>query len=335
MSATLPSTMRHVDYGAGGGPEVLRIVDGPVPSPGPDDILIEVHYAGVNGPDLAQRKGRYPPPAGASPLLGLEASGIVAAVGANITRWKIGDSVCALTPGGAYAEYCVAPAAHCLPLPDGFNLEHAGAIPENFFTVWTNVIERGRLVKGETIMIHGGSGGIGYSAIQVAKTWGATVIATVGSDEKSAFARSMGADHAINYRTQDFAEEARKIVGPKGIDVILDMVGGEYIKKNLGLLALEGRLVQIAFQQGSKLADFDMIPIMMRRLTITGSTLRAQPPENKARIALGLLTHLWPLFASGKLRVVIHKVFDFDDVVDAHAMLESGKHVGKLLLKVR
>ena len=335
MSATLPSTMRHVDYGAGGGPEVLRIVDGPVPSPGPDDILIEVHYAGVNGPDLAQRKGRYPPPPGASPLLGLEASGVVAAVGANITRWKIGDSVCALAPGGAYAEYCVAPAAHCLPLPDGFNLEHAGAIPENFFTVWTNVIERGRLVKGETIMIHGGSGGIGYSAIQVAKTWGATVIATVGSDEKSAFARSMGADHAINYRTQDFAEEARKIVGPKGIDVILDMVGGEYIKKNLGLLALEGRLVQIAFQQGSKLADFDMIPIMMRRLTITGSTLRAQPPENKARIALGLLTHLWPLFASGKLRVVIHKVFDFDDVVDAHAMLESGKHVGKLLLKVR
>ena len=335
MSATLPSTMRHVDYGAGGGPEVLRIVDGPVPSPGPDDILIEVHYAGVNGPDLAQRKGRYPPPPGASPLLGLEASGVVAAVGANITRWKIGDSVCALAPGGAYAEYCVAPAAHCLPLPDGFNLEHAGAIPENFFTVWTNVIERGRLVKSETIMIHGGSGGIGYSAIQVAKTWGATVIATVGSDEKSAFARSMGADHAINYRTQDFAEEARKIVGPKGIDVILDMVGGEYIKKNLGLLALEGRLVQIAFQQGSKLADFDMIPIMMRRLTITGSTLRAQPPENKARIALGLLTHLWPLFASGKLRVVIHKVFDFDDVVDAHAMLESGKHVGKLLLKVR
>ena len=335
MSATLPSTMRHVDYGAGGGPEVLRIVDGPVPSPGPDDILIEVHYAGVNGPDLAQRKGRYPPPPGASPLLGLEASGVVAAVGANITRWKIGDPVCALTPGGAYAEYCVAPAAHCLPLPDGFNLEHAGAIPENFFTVWTNVIERGRLVKSETIMIHGGSGGIGYSAIQVAKTWGATVIATVGSDEKSAFARSMGADHAINYRTQDFAEEARKIVGPKGIDVILDMVGGEYIKKNLGLLALEGRLVQIAFQQGSKLADFDMIPIMMRRLTITGSTLRAQPPENKARIALGLLTHLWPLFASGKLRVVIHKVFDFDDVVDAHAMLESGKHVGKLLLKVR
>ena len=335
MSATLPKSMRHVDYGAGGGPEVLRIVDGPVPSPGPDDILIEVHYAGVNGPDLAQRKGRYPPPAGASPLLGLEASGIVAAVGANITRWKIGDSVCALTPGGAYAEYCVAPAAHCLPLPDGFDLEHAGAIPENFFTVWTNVIERGRLLKGETIMIHGGSGGIGYSAIQVAKTWGATVIATVGSDEKSAFARSMGADHAINYRTQDFADEARKIVGPKGIDVILDMVGGEYIKKNLGLLALEGRLVQIAFQQGSKLADFDMIPIMMRRLTITGSTLRAQPPENKARIALGLLTHLWPLFASGELRVVIHKVFNFDDAVAAHAMLESGKHVGKLLLKVR
>lgn len=335
MSPSLPTTIRHVDYGAGGDPEVLRVVEGPVPTPGPDDVLIAVHYAGVNGPDIAQRKGRYPPPPGASPLLGLEASGTIAAIGANVTQWKIGDRVCALTPGGAYAEYCVAPAAHCLPLPDGFDLERAGAIPENFFTVFTNVIERGRLAKGETIMIHGGSGGIGYSAIQVAKSWGATVIATVGSDEKAAFAKSMGADHTINYRTQDFVEEARKIVGPKGIDVILDMVGGEYIKKNIGLLALEGRSVQIAFQQGSKIADFDMMPVMMRRLTITGSTLRAQPPQNKARIADGLRTHLWPKFADGKLRVVIHRVFAFDDVVAAHSMLESGQHVGKLLLKVR
>lgn len=335
MSDTLPKTMRHVDYGAGGAPEVLKVVEGPVPQPGPDDVLIAVHYAGVNGPDIAQRKGRYPPPPGASPLLGLEASGTVAAIGANVTRWKAGDEVCALTPGGAYAEYCVAPAAHCLPLPHGFDLEHAGAIPENFFTVWTNVVERGRLGQDETILVHGGSGGIGYAAIQVAKTRGATVIATIGSDEKAAFARSMGADHAINYRTQDWADEARKIVGAKGIDVILDMVGGDYTKKNIGLLALEGRLVQIAFQQGSKQADFDLLPIMVRRLTITGSTLRPQPPQNKARIADGLHTHLWPLFASGKLRVVIHRVFDFDDVVAAHSMLESGQHVGKLLLKLR
>ena len=342
MNNSIPATMRQVDYGAGGGPEVLRVVEGPVPAPGADDVLIEVHYAGVNGPDLAQRKGRYPPPPGASPLLGLEVSGKVAAIGSSVTRWKLGDAVCALTPGGGYAEYCVAPAAHCLPLPAGFDLEHAGAIPENFFTVWTNIIERGRLAKGEIILIHGGSGGIGYSAIQVAKAWGATVIATVGSDDKATFARSMGADHTINYRTHDFADEAKRIAGDSGksgkgggIDVILDMIGGDYFKKNLGLLALEGRLVQIAFQQGSKISDLDLMPIMMRRLTFTGSTLRAQPASNKARIAEGLLAHLWPLFGAGKLRVVIHKVFAFDDVVAAHAMLESGQHLGKLLLKVR
>lgn len=327
--------MRLVSHGAGGGPEVLSIVEGPVPTPGPQDVLIAVHYAGVNGPDIVQRKGRYPPPPGASPVLGLEVSGTIAAVGAGVTRWKVGDAVCALTPGGGYAEFCVAPAAHCLPLPGGFDLARAAAIPENFFTVWTNLIERARLAKGESVLIHGGSGGIGYSAIQVAKAWGAIVIATVGNAEKEAFARSVGADHVINYRTQDFVEEARRIVDTRGIDVILDMVGGDYFKKNLGLLALEGRLVQIAFQQGSKVAEFDLMPVMMRRLTITGSTLRAQPAQNKARIAEGLLTHLWPLFAAGKLRVVIHRVFGFEDVVAAHAMMEAGQHLGKLLLRLR
>ena len=335
MATPLPSTMRLVSHAAGGEPEVLTIIEGPVPSPGPLDVLIAVHYAGVNGPDIVQRKGKYPPPPGASPVLGLEVSGTIAAVGTDVTRWKVGDAVCALTPGGGYAEYCVTPALHCLPLPVGFDLERAGAIPENFFTVWTNLIKRARLAKDETVLIHGGSGGIGYSAIQVAKAWGATVIATVGNPEKEAFARSVGADHVINYRTQDFVEEARRIVDSRGVDVILDMVGGEYFKKNLGLLALEGRLVQIAFQQGSKMADLDLMPVMMRRLTITGSTLRAQPARNKARIAEGLLTHLWPLFAAGKLRVVVHRVFEFADVRAAHTMMESGQHLGKLLLRLR
>ena len=335
MSTTLPTTMRLVAHGAGGGPEVLTVTEGPVPAPGPQDVLIAVHYAGVNGPDIIQRKGRYPPPPGASPIIGLEVSGMVAAVGAEVTQWKVGDAVCALTPGGGYAEYCVTTAAHCLPLPGDFDLPRAAAIPENFFTVWTNLLERGRLARGETVLIHGGSGGIGYSAIQVAKAWGATVIATVGNEEKAAFARSVGADHAIDYRTQDFVEEARRIVDTRGVDVILDMVGGEYFRKNLGLLALEGRLVQIAFQQGSKVADLDLMPVMIRRLTITGSTLRPQTVQSKARIADGLRTHLWPLFASGKLRVVIHHVFAFEDVVAAHRMMESGRHLGKLLLRLR
>ncbi|MEO8133653.1 MAG: NAD(P)H-quinone oxidoreductase [Betaproteobacteria bacterium] len=331
----LPTRMKYIAHGAGGGPEVLAVAQGPVPVPGAQDVLIAVRYAGVNGPDIVQRKGRYPPPPGASPILGLEVSGHVAAVGAEVTQWQPGDAVCALTPGGGYAEYCVVPAAHCLPPPDEFDLERAAAIPENFFTVWTNVIERGRLSAGETILIHGGSGGIGYSAIQVAKARGATVIATVANADKADFARSVGADHVINYRTQDFAEEARRISGPAGVDVILDMVGGEYFKKNLGLLALEGRLVQIAFQQGSKVAELDLMPIMMRRLTLTGSTLRAQPPERKARIAEGLRRELWPLFAAGRLKVVIHHVFAFEEVAAAHAMMESGAHFGKLLLRVQ
>jgi putative PIG3 family NAD(P)H quinone oxidoreductase len=327
--------MKYVAHGEGGGPEVLKIAEGPVPAPGPSEVVIEVRYAGVNGPDIIQRKGRYPPPPGASPIMGLEVSGTVAAVGAEVSRWKAGDQVCALTPGGGYAEYCAVPAAHCLPLPDGFDLERAAGIPENFFTVWTNVIERGRLQKGETILIHGGSGGIGYSAIQVAKAWGARVIATVGNADKARFAQGVGADHTIDYRQQDFAEAAKAIAAPRGVDVILDMVGGDYFKKNLGLLALEGRLVQIAFQQGSKIAEVDLMPVMIRRLTFTGSTLRPQPPESKARIAAGLFEHLWPMFADGRLRVIVHKVFALADVIEAHRMMESGAHFGKLLLRVR
>ena len=331
----LPERMSYVEHGAGGDPEVMQVREGPVPATGPRDVLIEVHYAGVNAPDVSQRKGRYPPPPGASPIMGLEVSGTIAAIGSAVTQWSIGDAVCALTPGGGYAEYCAVPDAHCLPLPGGFDLERAAGIPENFFTVWTNVIERARLAKGESILIHGGSGGIGYSAIQVAKAWGATVIATVGNAAKMDFARSVGADHVINYREQDFAEAVSRITAARGVDVVLDMVGGDYIRKNLALLAIEGRLVQIAFQQGSIAGDLDLRPVMMRRLTITGSTLRPQPPENKARIAEGLRNHLWPMFADGRLRVIVHRVFPLTDVVSAHRMMESGTHAGKLLLRVR
>jgi len=331
---TTPHSMRFIAHGAGGDPDVLHVEEAPLPVPGPADVLIAVHYAGVNGPDIAQRKGRYPPPPGASPVLGLEVSGTVAAVGADVTQWKAGDAVCALAPGGGYAEYCVVPAAHCLPIPPGFDFERAAGIPENFFTVYGNVIDRGRLAKGETILIHGGSGGIGYSAIQLAKAGGATVIATVGSPQKAEFARSVGADHTIDYRAQDFAVVAKELA-PKGVDVILDMVGGEYFKKNLALLALEGRLVQIAFQQGSKIADLDLMPIMMRRLTVTGSTLRAQPAAAKARIADGLREKLWPMFADGRLRVLVHEVFSFEEAAAAHRKMESGTHVGKLLLRFR
>ena len=326
--------MKYIDHGAGGEPEVMQVREGPAPVPGPHDVLIEVHYAGVNAPDVSQRKGRYPPPTGASPIMGLEVSGTIAAIGSAVTQWKVGDPVCALTPGGGYAGYCVTPAAHCLPLPGGFDLERAAGIPENYFTVWTNVIERARLTAGESILIHGGSGGIGYSAIQVAKAWGATVIATVGSAAKMDFARSVGADHVINYREEDFAVAVARITAGRGVDVVLDMVGGDYIGKNLGLLANDGRLVQIAFQQGSNAGSLDLRPLMVRRLTITGSTLRPQSVESKARIAEGLRKHVWPMFADGRLRVIFHKVFALDEVVEAHSMMESGAHVGKLLLRV-
>ena len=330
---TLSTTMRHVAVDAPGPPSVMRVADGPVPKPRADEVLIDVAYAGVNRPDCAQRAGTYPPPPDASPVLGLEVSGRVVARGGDVTAWNIGDDVCALTPGGGYAEYCTTPAAWCLPIPDGWTLEQAAGLPENYFTVWNNVFDRAKLSRGETFMVHGGTSGIGLAAIQLAKAFGATVITTAGSAEKVAFCKTIGADHAIDYKTQDFADEVKRIA-KRGVDVILDMVGGDYIERNLKCLALEGRLAQIAFLQGSRV-ECDWRFIMLKRLTISGSTLRASPPERKALLARALREKVWPLFEAGKVRQVIHATFDLADAAQAHALMESSKHIGKIMLRVR
>jgi putative PIG3 family NAD(P)H quinone oxidoreductase len=329
----IPSTMRHIAMREPGPPDVLAIGEGPVPEPGPNDVLIRVRYAGVNRPDCIQRSGNYPPPPGASPIIGLEVGGVVVATGANVAAWRDGDEVCALTPGGGYAEYCVAPAGHCLPLPAGLSLLEAASLPENAFTVWHNVFERGRLAAGETILIHGGTSGIGYTAIQYAKAFGAKVIATVGSDDKAAFCRKIGADHAINYRTHDFVAEVAAITGKRGVEVILDMVGGDYIARNLRCIAIEGRLVIIAFLHGSRV-EVDWMPIMLKRLTVTGSTMRASPVERKVAIAAALRERVWPLYASGRVLPVIHRVFPLAEAAAAHALMESSRHVGKIMLEV-
>jgi NADPH2:quinone reductase len=326
--------MRYISYGKGGGPEVLHLEEGPVPDIGPNEVLIQVQFAGVNRPDILQRLGNYPPPPGASPILGLEVAGRVAALGAEVTAWKIGDQVCALTPGGGYAEFCRTDASHCLALPRGFDLVTSAAIPETFFTVWTNLISRGRLRSGEKVLIHGGSSGIGYTAIQMAKHFGAVVFTTVGNEEKANFCLGLGADHVINYRTHDFVAEIKRITGSGGIDIVLDMVGGPYLEKNISLLRLEGRLIQIAFLQGNTVANFDFLPIMIRRLTVTGSTLRPRSVEEKAIIAQALRENVWPLLESGEIKVVVYKIFDFTEAVEAHRTIEGGQHTGKIVLRV-
>jgi putative PIG3 family NAD(P)H quinone oxidoreductase len=326
--------MRYVAVTQPGAPDVMHVATGPVPQPRRDEVLIEVAYAGVNRPDCAQRAGTYPPPPDASPVLGLEVAGRVVARGADVTSWNIGDDVCALTPGGGYAEYCTTPAAWCLPIPAGWSLEQAASLPENYFTVWNNVFDRAKLASGEWFLVHGGTSGIGLAAIQLAKAFGATVVTTAGSDEKTAFCRKMGADHAINYRTQDFAEEVKRITDKRGVDVILDMVGGDYIERNLKCLALEGRLSQIAFLAGSRV-ECDWRFIMLKRLTITGSTLRASPAPRKAMLASELREKVWPLLAERKLQSVIHATFDLDGAPAAHALMESSKHIGKIMLAVK
>jgi NADPH:quinone reductase len=328
---TIPKTMRYIDHGAGGGPEVLRVQTGPVPELGAGEVLIQVACAGVNRPDCSQRSGSYPPPADASPHLGLEVAGRVVALGQGVTEWKVGEEVCALTNGGGYAEYTAAPSGQVLPVPAGLSLQQAAALPENYFTVWANLIERGRLRKGETVLIHGGSSGIGITAIQMAKAWGATVYCTVGTDEKAQACLRVGADAAINYRNQDFVSEARRLTSNRGVDVVLDMVGGPYIERNLKLLAIEGRLVQIAFLQTSKV-EIDWLPLMVKRLTFTGSTLRPRPPAEKARLAQQLRTEIWPMLEQGRLLPVIHKVFPLEQAAAAHALMESSEHIGKILL---
>jgi NADPH:quinone reductase len=334
MPAAIPTTMRYVAAREPGPPDVLALDQTATPAPKSGEVLIEVGYAGVNRPDCIQRAGLYPPPADASPIIGLEVAGTVVALGEGTSGWAVGDRVCALTPGGGYAEYCTAPAAQCLPLPQGFTLLEAASLPENYFTVWNNVFDRVHLSAGEKLLVHGGSSGIGLTAIQLAKAFGATVFTTVGGADKAAFCRDIGADHVINYREQDFVAEVAAITGKKGVDVVLDMVGGDYIEKNMRCLALEGRMVFIAFLQGSKVT-VDWRHIMMKRLTITGSTLRASPSSRKAEIAQSLRTKVWPLFETKKLKPVIYRVFPLAEAAAAHSLMESSAHIGKIMLEVR
>lgn len=333
VSENLPNRMRVMEIGEPGGPEVLRPAERALPAIGTGDVLIEVAFAGVNRPDCMQRAGHYPAPPGASDLPGLEVSGHVVAKGSDVTAFDIGDAVCALANGGGYAEYCPLPASQCLPVPSTLGLDQAAALPENHFTVWTNVFDRGRLAAGETLLVHGGASGIGTTAIQLAAARGAHVIATAGSEEKTAVCRELGADRVVNYHREDFTEAVHEWTGGAGADVILDMVGGDYIARNLQILALEGRLVQIAFLRGSK-AELDLMPLMLRRQTLTGSTLRAQSTEAKAAIARSLREHVWPLLEAGRVRPVIHATFPLEAARDAHALMESNRNIGKLLLRV-
>jgi NADPH:quinone reductase len=325
--------MMAIEIREPGEPEVLVPTERPIPAPASGEVLIRVAAAGVNRPDVFQRRGRYAPPPGASDIPGLEVSGVIEALGPGVTGWTIGDAVCALVTGGGYAEYCAAPAPQCLPLPRGMDMVTAAAIPETFFTVWTNVFQRGRLQSGESLLVHGGSSGIGTTAIQLAVARGSRVFATAGSADKCAACERLGAERAINYRDADFVAVVREATGGRGVDVILDMVGGDYFARNLDALAVEGRLVEIATLHGVK-AEVNIQAIMGRRLTITGSTLRPRPIADKAAIAAELQREVWPLLASGAVMPIVHARFPLRDAAAAHRMMESSAHIGKLLLIV-
>jgi NADPH2:quinone reductase len=330
---TIPQAMRAVEIAKPGGPEVLRPARRPVPAPRPNEILIKVAAAGVNRPDVLQRSGNYPVPPDASDLPGLEVAGEVVAAGSSAKVFKPGDQVCALVHGGGYAEYCVAPEVQALPLPKGLSLVEAASLPETFFTVWGNVYDRGRLAPGESLLVQGGTSGIGVTAIQMAAATGNRVFATAGSDEKCAACLRLGAEKAINYRTQDFAAEIKAATGGKGVDVILDMVGGDYVPKELKCLADEGRLVFIAFLRGHK-AELDINEVMRRRLTVTGSTLRPRPVEYKGALARSLREKIWPLIEAGRIKPQIFRTFPLEQAADAHRLMESSQHIGKLVLTV-
>ena len=326
--------MKAVEITQPGPPEVLQLVERPDPFPAADEILIDVAAAGVNRPDVLQRLGKYPVPPGASDIPGLEVAGVVAAIGTDVRGWSVGDPICALLAGGGYAERAVAPQEQCLPIPKGLTAIQAAGIPETFFTVWTNVFQRGRLKAGETILVHGGTSGIGTTAIQLAQVFGARVFTTAGSDEKCAAAKRLGADEAFNYRTEDWVAAAKAATGGRGVDLILDMVGGDYIGRNLDLLVVEGRLVQIAFLKSAK-AELDFSVMMRKRQWITGSTLRPRTPAEKGLIARELLVSVWPLLESGAVTPVIHQTFPLADAAAAHRMMEAGSHIGKLVLVAR
>ena len=333
MTNSLPESMTAIAIREPGGPDVLVPEIRPLPQPRAGEILVRVAAAGINRPDVLQRQGAYPPPPGAPDIPGLEIAGEVIAMGPDASRFKLGDKICALVPGGGYAEYCVVHETNALPVPDGLSLTEAAGIPETFFTVWTNVFERGALKAGETLLVHGGTSGIGTTAIMLAKALGAKVIVTAGSDEKCAMCLKIGADIAINYRTTDFVAATKTATEGRGGDVILDMVGGDYIARNYDAAARDGRIVQIAFQGGAK-AEIDFRPLMMKRLTHTGSTLRPRSAVEKAAIADQLALHVWPLLQRGECRPIIHAVFPLAEAAKAHALMESGQHTGKIILSV-
>ncbi|HEY0205036.1 MAG TPA: NAD(P)H-quinone oxidoreductase [Acetobacteraceae bacterium] len=329
---TQPTEMRHIAY-VPGGPEGMTMATGPVPQPAPGEVLIRVQAAGVNRPDVQQRKGAYPPPPGASPLLGLEVAGEVAAVNGT-SAYAVGDRVCALANGGGYAEYCTAPAGQCLPWPSGYDATRAGAVPETYFTVWANLFDIGRLQPNERMLVHGGTSGIGVTAIQLAHEFGSTVYATAGSAEKCDAILRLDADAAINYRDEDFAARVKELTGGAGVNVVLDMVGASYIARNLRCLAMDGRLVLIAFLGGAKVEELDLTTIMTRRLTVTGSTMRPRTAAQKAAIADKLRAKVWPVLDAGRCGPLVHEVFPLERAADAHRLMESSAHVGKIMLKV-
>ena len=329
----LPEAMKCIEITEPGGPEVLKLTTRPIPSPSNKEVLIRIEAAGINRPDCIQRQGNYAPPLGVTDIPGLEVSGEIVAIGSQVKRLSIGDRVAALVTGGGYAEYVAAPFQQCLPIPKNLSMLEAAALPETFFTVWTNLFERGAIKKDELLMIHGGSSGIGTTAIQIASQRGVRVITTAGSDEKCSVCTDLGAERAVNYHNEDFAEAAQEFSFGKGVDVILDMVGGNYISKNIKSLAPDGRLVQIAFLQGSKV-EINFMPIMLKRLTITGSTLRPQSIQRKGEIAAALIENVWPLISAGEVKPVIYKTFPLSQASEGHAMMESSQHIGKIMLKI-
>jgi NADPH2:quinone reductase len=330
----IPQSMRYVAAAAAGGPEVLGFATTEVPRPAAGEVLVRVLAAGVNRPDVVQRKGLYPPPPGASPILGLEVAGVVVAAGADAGNVAVGDRVCALTNGGGYAEYCAVPAPQCLPWPKGYDAIRAAALPETFFTVWANLFQHGRMQRGETVLIHGGTSGIGVTAIQLAREFGGRAFVTAGSDEKCEACLRLGAAAAINYRTADFADRVAELTAGRGVDVIIDIVGAPYFERNLRSLAMDGRLVEVATQFGTKVEQFDLFHLMRRRLTVTGSTMRPRTTAEKGVIAGELRSKVWPLLDAGRVAPVIHQVFQLEDAAEAHRVMESSAHIGKLVLHV-
>jgi putative PIG3 family NAD(P)H quinone oxidoreductase len=333
MSEPLPATMTAIEIREPGGPEVLVPASRPCPDPGPGEVLVKVAAAGVNRPDVLQRLGGYPPPPGASDIPGLEIAGSIVALGEGVDGWTPGDEVTALVTGGGYAEYCAAPAVQCLPVPESLGLVEAAALPETFFTVWSNVFDRGGLTAGESFLVHGGSSGIGTTAIQLARAFGARVFATAGSAEKCVACEALGAERAINYREEDFVAVAKAATGGKGLDLILDMVGGDYVQRNIESLRADGRLVYIAFLGGAKV-EVNLLPLMLKRLTLTGSTLRARSPEFKGAIADSLRQKVWPLIEAGEVKPVIAERFALAEAAAAHGLMESSTHIGKIVLTI-